>query len=70
MSLRTFHLVFISISVILAAFVAAWAVQECDRLRRDRRVVAGGGRRLDRVRHGVSAEDEAAIARRHGPGER
>jgi hypothetical protein len=28
MSLRTFHLVFIGISVILAAFVAAWAVHE------------------------------------------
>jgi hypothetical protein len=28
MSLRVFHLVFIGVSVILAAFVAAWAVQE------------------------------------------
>jgi hypothetical protein len=28
MSLRTFHLVFIGISVVLAAFVAAWAVQQ------------------------------------------
>jgi len=28
MSLRTFHLVFIGVSVILAAFVAAWAVQQ------------------------------------------
>ena len=28
MSLRMFHLVFIGVSVILAAFVAAWAVQE------------------------------------------
>ncbi len=28
MSLRLFHLVFISLSVVLAAFVAAWAVGE------------------------------------------
>ena len=28
MSLRTFHLVFISVSVMLAAFVAAWAGQQ------------------------------------------
>jgi hypothetical protein len=28
MSLRTFHLVFIAVSVVLAAFVAAWAVQQ------------------------------------------
>ena len=28
MSLRMFHLVFIGISVVLAAFVAAWAVQQ------------------------------------------
>jgi FlaG/FlaF family flagellin (archaellin) len=28
MSLRTFHLVFIAVSVILAAFVAAWAGQQ------------------------------------------
>jgi hypothetical protein len=28
MSLRTFHLVFIGVSVILAAFVAAWAGQQ------------------------------------------
>ena len=28
MSLRTFHLVFIGVTVVLAAFVAAWAVQE------------------------------------------
>jgi len=28
MSLRTFHMVFIGVSVILAAFVAAWAVQQ------------------------------------------
>jgi hypothetical protein len=28
MSLRTFHIVFISVSVILAAFVAAWAGQQ------------------------------------------
>lgn len=28
MSLRTFHLVFIGVTVILAAFVAAWAVQQ------------------------------------------
>ena len=27
-SLRMFHMVFIAVSVILAAFVAAWAVQE------------------------------------------
>lgn len=28
MSLRAFHLVFISMSVVLAAFVAAWAAQQ------------------------------------------
>jgi len=28
MSLRMFHLVFIGVSVMLAAFVAAWAVQQ------------------------------------------
>jgi FlaG/FlaF family flagellin (archaellin) len=28
MSLRSFHLVFIAVSVILAAFVAAWAGQQ------------------------------------------
>jgi FlaG/FlaF family flagellin (archaellin) len=28
MSLRMFHIVFIAVSVILAAFVAAWAVQQ------------------------------------------
>jgi hypothetical protein len=28
MSLRTFHMVFIGVSVALAAFVAAWAVQQ------------------------------------------
>ena len=28
MSLRSFHLVFIGVSVILAAFVAAWAEQQ------------------------------------------
>jgi hypothetical protein len=28
MSLRTFHMVFIGVSVVLAAFVAAWAVQQ------------------------------------------
>ena len=28
MSLRVFHLVFIGVSVVLAAFVAAWAVQQ------------------------------------------
>ena len=28
MSLRTFHLVFIGVSVVLAAFVAAWAGQQ------------------------------------------
>jgi hypothetical protein len=28
MSLRAFHLVFIAVSVILAAFVAAWAVEQ------------------------------------------
>ncbi|MCU1381932.1 MAG: hypothetical protein JWL71_629 [Acidobacteria bacterium] len=28
MSLRMFHMVFIAVSVILAAFVAAWAVQQ------------------------------------------
>jgi hypothetical protein len=28
MSLRTFHLVFVGVSVVLAAFVAAWAVQQ------------------------------------------
>jgi hypothetical protein len=28
MSLRMFHLVFIGVSVVLAAFVAAWAVQQ------------------------------------------
>ena len=28
MSLRTFHMVFIGVSVVLAAFVAAWAAQE------------------------------------------
>jgi hypothetical protein len=28
MSLRTFHLFFIAVSVVLAAFVAAWAVQQ------------------------------------------
>lgn len=28
MSLRAFHLVFIGVSVVLAAFVAAWAVQQ------------------------------------------
>jgi len=27
-SLRAFHLVFISVSVVLAAFVAAWAAQQ------------------------------------------
>ena len=28
MSLRTFHMVFIGVSVVLAAFVAAWAVTQ------------------------------------------
>ena len=28
MSLRMFHIVFIAVSVVLAAFVAAWAVQQ------------------------------------------
>jgi hypothetical protein len=28
MSLRMFHIVFIAVSVMLAAFVAAWAVQQ------------------------------------------
>lgn len=28
MSLRTFHMVFIGVSVVLAAFVAAWAAQQ------------------------------------------
>jgi hypothetical protein len=28
MSLRMFHMVFIGVTVVLAAFVAAWAVQE------------------------------------------
>lgn len=28
MSLRTFHMVFIGVSVVLAAFVSAWAVQQ------------------------------------------
>jgi predicted Co/Zn/Cd cation transporter (cation efflux family) len=28
MSLRRFHMVFIGVTVVLAAFVAAWAVQE------------------------------------------
>lgn len=28
MSLRSFHLVFIGVTVVLAAFVAAWAVQQ------------------------------------------
>jgi hypothetical protein len=28
MSLRTFHLVFIALSIVLAAFVAAWAAGE------------------------------------------
>jgi hypothetical protein len=28
MSLRTFHIVFIGVTVVLAAFVAAWAVQQ------------------------------------------
>jgi len=28
MSLRVFHMVFIGVSVVLAAFVAAWAVQQ------------------------------------------
>ena len=28
MSLRMFHMVFIGVSVVLAAFVAAWAVQQ------------------------------------------
>jgi hypothetical protein len=28
MSLRKFHLVFIGVSVVLAAFVSAWAVQQ------------------------------------------
>lgn len=28
MSLRAFHLFFIAVSVVLAAFVAAWAVQQ------------------------------------------
>jgi hypothetical protein len=28
MSLRAFHLLFISLSVVLAAFVAAWAAQQ------------------------------------------
>jgi hypothetical protein len=28
MSLRTFHMVFIAVSVVLAAFVAAWAGQQ------------------------------------------
>ncbi len=28
MSLRTFHMVFIGVSVVLAAFVAAWAGQQ------------------------------------------
>ena len=28
MSLRTFHMVFIGVTVMLAAFVAAWAVQQ------------------------------------------
>jgi hypothetical protein len=28
MSLRRFHIVFIAVSVMLAAFVAAWAVQQ------------------------------------------
>ena len=31
MSLRMFHLVFIGVTVVLAAFVAAWAVQEAVR---------------------------------------
>jgi hypothetical protein len=28
MSLRAFHLVFIGVTVVLAAFIAAWAVQQ------------------------------------------
>lgn len=28
MSLKNFHLVFIAVSIVLAAFVAAWAAQE------------------------------------------
>jgi hypothetical protein len=33
MSLRRFHLVFIGVSVVLAAFVAAWAVQQYQAVR-------------------------------------
>jgi hypothetical protein len=33
MSLRKFHLVFIGVSVVLAAFIAAWAVQQYQAVR-------------------------------------
>ena len=66
MSLRMFHLVFIALSVMLAAFFAAWAGAQYQaghdcRLRGERRPVAGGRRRAGRLRRGVPAEDQAAV---------
>ena len=64
MSLRAFHLFFIALSIVLAAFCAAWAVgqyramHECGVHRHGGRGALVGALRSGRVRHGVSAKDE------------
>ena len=69
MSLRAFHLLFIALSVVLAAFCAAWAVGQyrrraSDRLRWRRRRVGRVRRGAGGVRRGVPAQDEESVA--HG----
>ena len=69
MSLRAFHLLFISLSVILAAFSAAWAVGQY-RLEHEpiyAVTTAGVDRqrgRPDVVRNGLSTKDQESLMRR------
>ena len=68
MSLRAFHLLFIALSIVLAAFLAAWAMGQYQasarrRVSRRRRRVARERRRAGRVRGRISAEDEEHVGR-------
>ena len=58
MSLRAFHLLFIALSVVLAAFCAAWSVGHVSRGARDHLCPGGGGVAS------VSVVDSACTARR------
>ena len=69
MGIRRFHLAFISISVVLAVFMASWVIGHRPRaphrgISVHRACSRAGWRRADRVRRGVPAQDQDTVMRR------